>query len=72
MSAAVVWPLAPVPTRAVRDEQLLRMSLLVVDPSRPAGPAAVEAGVARLPLPGGPATLWTATDAQTLRAHLTV
>ncbi|MFD6681765.1 hypothetical protein [Micromonospora parva] len=32
-------------------------SLLVVDPSRPAGPAAVEAGVARLPLAGGPATL---------------
>ncbi|WP_328374163.1 urease accessory protein UreD [Micromonospora zamorensis] len=49
-------------------------SLLVVDPSRPADPAAVDGTVARLPLAGGPATLWTATapDAHTLRAHLTV
>ncbi|MET8464620.1 urease accessory protein UreD, partial [Micromonospora zamorensis] len=49
-------------------------SLLVVDPSRPAEPAAVDGTVARLPLAGGPATLWTATapDAHTLRAHLTV
>ena len=48
-------------------------SLLVVDPSRPAEPAAVDGTVARLPLAGGPATLWTATapDAHTLRAHLT-
>ncbi|MFG3643694.1 urease accessory protein UreD [Micromonospora sp. NPDC047762] len=48
-------------------------SLLVVDPSRPAEPPLAEGGVARLPLAGGPATLWTATapDAHTLRAHLT-
>ncbi|WP_341715869.1 urease accessory protein UreD [Micromonospora sp. FIMYZ51] len=47
-------------------------SLLVVDPTRPAGPAAVRGTVARLPLAGGPATLWTATapDAHTLRGHL--
>lgn len=49
-------------------------SLLVVDPSGPAPPASVEGTVARLPLAGGPATLWTATapDAHTLRAHLAV
>ncbi|MEU5903433.1 urease accessory protein UreD [Micromonospora sp. NPDC047467] len=51
-------------------------SLLVVDPSRPAEPAQVRAyrSVARLPLAGGPATLWSATapDAHTLRAQLTV
>ncbi|MEV4762185.1 urease accessory protein UreD [Micromonospora chokoriensis] len=48
-------------------------SLLVVDSSRPVEPAAVGGTVARLPLAGGPATLWTATapDAHTLRAHLT-
>ncbi|MDG4839696.1 urease accessory protein UreD [Micromonospora sp. WMMD967] len=48
-------------------------SLLVVDESRPVEPAAVDGTVARLPLAGGPATLWTATapDAHTLRAHLT-
>ncbi|NJP30955.1 urease accessory protein UreD [Micromonospora thermarum] len=50
-------------------------SLLVLDPSRPAEPPLVTAGgtVARLPLAGGPATLWTATapDAHTLRRHLT-
>ncbi|MDG4781815.1 urease accessory protein UreD [Micromonospora sp. WMMD961] len=47
-------------------------SLLVVDGSRPVEPAAVDGTVARLPLAGGPATLWTATapDAHTLRAHL--
>ncbi|MEU4634259.1 urease accessory protein UreD [Micromonospora chalcea] len=47
-------------------------SLLVVDPSLPHEPATVEGTVARLPLAGGPATLWTATaaDAHTLRAHL--
>jgi urease accessory protein len=47
-------------------------SLLVVDPSLPHGTATVEGTVARLPLAGGPATLWTATapDAHTLRAHL--
>ncbi|MEV1012198.1 urease accessory protein UreD [Micromonospora sp. NPDC049801] len=47
-------------------------SLLVVDPSRPAEPAMVEGTLARLPLAGGPATLWSATapDAHTLRAHL--
>ncbi|MGW0216385.1 urease accessory protein UreD [Micromonospora chokoriensis] len=47
-------------------------SLLVVDESRPVEPAAVDGTVARLPLAGGPATLWTATapDAHTLRAHL--
>ncbi|MEU4555896.1 urease accessory protein [Micromonospora violae] len=47
-------------------------SLLVVDPTQPAGAPTVEGGVARLPLAGGPATLWTATapDAHTLRAHL--
>ncbi|MEU8314955.1 urease accessory protein UreD [Micromonospora sp. NPDC048169] len=47
-------------------------SLLVVDPSLPHDPATVEGTVARLPLAGGPATLWTATaaDAHTLRAHL--
>lgn len=51
-------------------------SLLVVDSSRPAERAEVRAdgAVARLPLAGGPATLWTATapDAHTLREHLTV
>ncbi|MEV7327748.1 urease accessory protein UreD [Micromonospora sp. NPDC093244] len=49
-------------------------SLLLVDPSRPAEPAIADGSVARLPLAGGPATLWTATapDAHTLRAHLTV
>ncbi|MCZ7374753.1 urease accessory protein UreD [Micromonospora sp. WMMC250] len=48
-------------------------SLLVVDESLPVEPAAVDGTVARLPLAGGPATLWTATapDAHTLRAHLT-
>ncbi|WP_433260582.1 urease accessory protein UreD [Micromonospora vinacea] len=48
-------------------------SLLVVDPSQLAGPPTAEGSVARLPLAGGPATLWTATaaDAHTLRAHLT-
>ncbi|MEU3114217.1 urease accessory protein UreD [Micromonospora chalcea] len=47
-------------------------SLLVVDPSLPHESATVEGTVARLPLAGGPATLWTATaaDAHTLRAHL--
>ncbi|MEU7654220.1 urease accessory protein UreD [Micromonospora taraxaci] len=47
-------------------------SLLVVDSSRPVEPAAVDGTIARLPLAGGPATLWTATapDAHTLRAHL--
>ncbi|KAB1937112.1 urease accessory protein UreD [Micromonospora sp. ALFpr18c] len=49
-------------------------SLLVVDPSRPPEAATADGSVARLPLAGGPATLWTATapDAHTLRAHLTV
>ncbi|MET8266205.1 urease accessory protein UreD [Micromonospora arida] len=58
---------------AVLGGALATGSLLVVDPSLPAGPAAVEGGVARLPLAGGPATLWTATaaDAHTLRSHLT-
>jgi urease accessory protein len=47
-------------------------SLLVVDPSQPAEAPTVEGSVARLPLAGGPATLWTATapDAHTLRAYL--
>ncbi|MBQ1053417.1 urease accessory protein UreD [Micromonospora sp. C32] len=47
-------------------------SLLVVDPSLPHETSTVEGTVARLPLAGGPATLWTATapDAHTLRAHL--
>ncbi|PZG21174.1 urease accessory protein UreD [Micromonospora craterilacus] len=47
-------------------------SLLVVDPARPAEPPAVAGTVARLPLAGGLATLWTATaaDAHTLRAYL--
>ncbi|TCC00573.1 urease accessory protein UreD [Micromonospora zingiberis] len=47
-------------------------SLLVVDPARPAEPPAVRGTVARLPLAGGPATLWTATapDAHTLRTYL--
>ncbi|MEV6694805.1 urease accessory protein UreD [Micromonospora sp. NPDC051196] len=47
-------------------------SLLVVDPTRPAEAPAVRDTVARLPLAGGPATLWTATapDAHTLRAYL--
>nr|WP_258545261.1 hypothetical protein [Micromonospora provocatoris] len=47
-------------------------SLLVVDPSLPDETATVEGTVARLPLAGGPATLWTATapDAHTMRAHL--
>ncbi|MEU7612930.1 urease accessory protein UreD [Micromonospora sp. NPDC049204] len=60
---------------AVLDGAPATGSLLVVDPSRPAEPAHVrsDATVARLPLAGGPATLWTATapDAHTLRAHLT-
>ncbi|MGC4855386.1 hypothetical protein ACLQ24_18840 [Micromonospora sp. DT4] len=49
-------------------------SLLVVDPARPAEPATVEGTLARLPLAGGPATLWIATapDAHTLRTHLAV
>ncbi|MDG4757617.1 urease accessory protein UreD [Micromonospora sp. WMMD710] len=49
-------------------------SLLVVDPSRSPEAATADGSVARLPLAGGPATLWTATapDAHTLRAHLTV
>ncbi|MEU5549964.1 urease accessory protein UreD [Micromonospora sp. NPDC047793] len=48
-------------------------SLLVVDPSEPSVPPAVMGTVARLPLAGGPATLWTATapDAHTLRRYLT-
>ncbi|WFE53776.1 urease accessory protein UreD [Micromonospora sp. WMMD1155] len=48
-------------------------SLLLVDDSRPVEPATVDGTVARLPLAGGPATLWTATapDAHTLRAQLT-
>ncbi|RIV41470.1 urease accessory protein UreD [Micromonospora radicis] len=47
-------------------------SLLVVDPARPTEPPAVRGTVARLPLTGGTATLWTATapDAHTLRTLL--
>lgn len=47
-------------------------SLLVVDPSHPVEPPAVGATWARLPLAGGPATLWSATapDAHTLRGYL--
>ncbi|GIJ78856.1 urease accessory protein [Micromonospora phaseoli] len=47
-------------------------SLLVVDPTRLVEPPVVQQTVARLPLAGGPATLWTATapDAHTLRALL--
>ncbi|RKN39579.1 urease accessory protein UreD [Micromonospora endolithica] len=62
-------------------------SLLLLDPARPAAPPEVDLGgpvagtasrerpgaVARLPLAGDAATLWTATapDADTLRQHLT-
>ncbi|GIJ23670.1 urease accessory protein UreD [Micromonospora lutea] len=47
-------------------------SLLVVDPTRPPEPPAVWPTHARLPLAGGPATLWSATapDAHTLRRYL--
>ncbi|MEU7761411.1 urease accessory protein UreD [Micromonospora aurantiaca (nom. illeg.)] len=47
-------------------------SLLVVDPSLSHETATVEGTLARLPLAGGPATLWTATapGAHTLRTHL--
>ncbi|MBQ1023305.1 urease accessory protein UreD [Micromonospora sp. C95] len=47
-------------------------SLLIVDPARPAQSAAVCGTRARLPLAGGPATLWSATapDAHTLREYL--
>ncbi|WP_428965156.1 urease accessory protein UreD [Micromonospora fluostatini] len=49
-------------------------SLLVLHPERPAEPPWVHPGgtAARLPLAGGPATLWTAIapDAHTLRSHL--
>ncbi|WBB50933.1 urease accessory protein UreD [Verrucosispora sp. WMMA2044] len=47
-------------------------SLLVVDPARPEQPPAVCGTRARLPLAGGPATLWsgTAPDAHTLREYL--
>ncbi|MFF5218080.1 urease accessory protein UreD [Micromonospora sp. NPDC000442] len=47
-------------------------SLLIVDPARPAASPAVCGTRARLPLAGGPATLWSATapDAHTLREYL--
>ncbi len=47
-------------------------SLLIVDPARPAEPAAVRGTLTRLPLARGPATLWTGTapDAHTLRGLL--
>ncbi|WP_253289627.1 urease accessory protein UreD [Verrucosispora sioxanthis] len=47
-------------------------SLLIVDPTRPEQPPAVCGTRARLPLAGGPATLWSATapDAHTLREYL--
>ncbi|MEW2386255.1 urease accessory protein UreD [Micromonospora sp. NPDC047707] len=60
---------------AVLDGAPATGTLLVVDPGRPAGPPLVTVGgtVARLPLAGGRATLWTATarDAHTLRESLT-
>ncbi|MBX7266793.1 urease accessory protein UreD [Micromonospora sp. Llam7] len=57
---------------AVLDGAPATGSLLVIDPTRPGEPPSVRQTVARLPLAGGPATLWTATapDAHTLRAHL--
>ncbi|WP_433532767.1 urease accessory protein UreD [Micromonospora sp. CA-263727] len=47
-------------------------SLLVVNPVGPAEPPAVCGTLARLPLAGGAATLWTATapDAHTVRSYL--
>ncbi|MEV2239275.1 urease accessory protein UreD [Micromonospora sp. NPDC049891] len=47
-------------------------SLLIVDPARPEEPPAVSGTRARLPLAGGPATLWSAIapDAHTLREYL--
>ncbi|MGC5028490.1 urease accessory protein UreD [Micromonospora sp. DT229] len=57
---------------AVLDGAPATGSLLVLDPTRPPDPPAVRGTLARLPLAGGPATLWTATapDAHTLRSYL--